>query len=811
MLQETARAFRRLMRAPRFTALCLLPMVLAFGGLGGLAGILKGLWLRSLDVHDPSRLVAVSAVDDRGRQGFISAAGIRALDEAQDVFESMAGYGGNGSGASLVELDGQLLRTAREVVTAEYFQVLGIKPLVGRFFTNQNDDDGVVISHQFWIRQLASDPGVIGRRLRVDGIELPIIGVTPPGNFAVQVQHAPEIILPLHVMPRLTRVKDSARSYYLLGRLRPNVTMRAAQQRLESLWPHVLEVTAAGATDNTTSLMQHLKWIHVTSARNGVSPLRNRYMQPLAVLLCLGGIVLVIACVNVGGLLSTRTIHRRGALSIELALGAPRASLVGGIFAEGLLLALAAAILSVPLAVWSGQLLRDVLWTGTLPLTMRLIPDTSVVLAMMGAAVLSAPAVSLPAIVLGLRHLRENDRHHARTIVIGTNRSARVLGVVQLALSLVLLFVGISFWNALSGLRSLDPGYSTEDFYSTRVAPVPGAQPPLDPASYFREMLDELSRLPGVESVALSHKFPVIAISDIPLTPVRGAGADRGQADLMTLVDFVSPEFFKMAGIQVVQGRGFAWSDDSTGAAVAIVNRSFARKLFRQEGASFGEQILVGVGNSAVLVRIVGIAQDASPGDVRISNLPSVYRPILQEPEYFTNPIVSVRGPGSGAEEHVRATIQRLGKHYPGAYTGIRQRIDQSMAMERLLFILSSFISGLALLLACLGLHSLLAYAIEHRLRELAVRMVLGASIATVRRIVLREGGVLVLVGLMLGVPLTLAVARVAGHLSPAISQVDRRALLIAVSLVLMSTGIAVAMPAVRLGRLNPVVVLRAE
>jgi predicted permease len=812
MVREIDRAFRRLMRVPRFAALCILPLALAFGGIGGLGGILNGLWVRSVDVFEPSRLVAISAVDDRGQQGFISMAGLRALSDAQDVLESLAGYGGNGASASLLELDGRLVRTSREVVTAEYFRVLGIKPLVGRFFSDDDREPVAVISHRFWAQQFASDPGVVGRVVGVDGVPVSIIGVTPPGDFAMQVQYAPAILLPLQLTPRLTGVPSAARSYYVVGRLKADVTLAAAQRRLESLWPHVLLASRAGATDRTTASMQRLVRIRVHSARHGISPLRNQYVRPLFLLLALGVVVLVVACVNVGSLLCARTIHREGTLGIELALGATTAGIVRGIIAEGLLVSLAAIVGSVPLAFWSATALRDILWTGTLPLTMTLTPDPSVFVVMVVAGVLGGLTASLPAILVWMRRRRGDIRNGGRTIVVGRSTVARLLAIVQLALSFVLVFVGASLWKDLAQLKSRDPGYITDEIYFARVAPHPGLQPPPDPNSYFRDVLRRLSTLKGVESVALSHRFPMISATGIPVTPVRAVGTASTRSDLMAFVDFVSPDFFAATGIRLLDGRTFSWSEDLRAPAVAIVNRAFARRLFADEKAALKGQIQVGRGPAGLAVQIIGIARDASPGDVRIVDLPIVYRPILQEPSFLVNPVVCLRGPGTGLlDRDVRATIEGFGRHYMGAYTAVRQEIAQSMAMERLLFLLASFVSGLAVLVASMGLYALLAYAIECRFRELALRMALGASSSIVRQLVIREGGLLVLAGLTLGIPLTLNLGRAAGHLSSAFSRFQPDAWLVALTVVLVSTALAVMVPAFRAGRINPVMALRSE
>jgi hypothetical protein len=347
----------------------------------------------------------------------------------------------------------------------------------------------------------------------------------------------------------------------------------------------------------------------------------------------------------------------------------------------------------------------------------------------------------------------------------------------------------------------------------------PGSERRSDMAAYQRDILERLSAVEGVSGAALSYAFPTITRtpSRMLLTPVSHLDAAAGAAESGAQAERVSPGFFDLLGIKVIRGRGFEWQDDQGHPAVVIINASLARQLFSGAGAdgdaaavAIGKRIRVGADPKAPAAEIVGVVTDASPGDVRLARLPTVYRPILQEPAFLQNPIFVLRARGTeGFAASVRRIVTASGRFYVVEVRSIEDQIARTMLTERTLVVLSSFVGGLSVLLAALGLYSLLAYSVGRRMRELALRMALGASHTAVRAMVIREGMTLAVLGLVVGMPLAVASGRLSrSYLEelPAASV----GLVVAVGAMLLAIGlIAVAAPARRAARTDPAVALR--
>ena len=665
MLREFRYAVRHLTRAPRFSILAIATLGLALAGTSALLSILNALVLRKVGGPEPDRLAVVTVANDRGQQGFVALSAFEELARGQDVFETMSGT--TGVVPSRVEIDGAITTIARESVTGSYHQMLGARTIVGRSISEDDDQQArpvVVISHGFWMTRFAGNPAIVGQPLRVERVPLTIIGVTAPEASSIGIDQEPEIVLPLRLMARLLNAPAASFPYYLVGRLRPGITLAAAEARLQLLWPEIVKATLTGPDQPRRRAMRGMEALGVASGAHGVSTLRKNYVRPLSLLLGLAVIVLAVACLNVGGLHLARMVSREGEFGVRLALGATRRDISRQLLAEGLLLSLAATVLAVPMSLSMIRSLVAMLWIGPLPLTVRLTPDGRVIAVMAIAALVCATIVSLPAVAFWRLRERQLGGRPSRTVLAGTSRTGKALIVVQMALSLALLFeAGLFTWQLLQ-LRAVDPGYRVDGVFLARPTAAPGVTPPAPDAATAsaKTLLERLAALEGVDTVALSVQFPTVNPERAALAPVRLASAADETGARSALIDFVSTDFFTLTGIPTIEGRVFTWQDDDVHPQVAIINATLARQLAGSRRA-IGTQFCIGPDADAKAVEVVGVVRDASPGDVRLAGMPIIYRPIFQERTYLRSAFVTLHARDSGRppKKNVRRTFGGLG------------------------------------------------------------------------------------------------------------------------------------------------------
>lgn len=328
--------------------------------------------------------------------------------------------------------------------------------------------------------------------------------------------------------------------------------------------------------------------------------------------------------------------------------------------------------------------------------------------------------------------------------------------------------------------------------------------------AYHREMLGQLAALGGVRGAALSNHFPFASAERVALVPIR-VEQGRGSPDGNALMETASPGFFELLGIGLLKGRTFSWDDGRDHPRVAIVNASLARLLFG-EGKAIGQRIRIGPSPQAPLIEIVGVVRDASPGDLRLSGLPMVYRPIVQEPADLQNPVIVLRTANMPAlAQNIRQTVESPGYAYVVSIKTVDEQIELTLATERTLVLLSSFVGGLGLLLAGIGVYALLSYNLSRRLREMGLRLALGASARELEAMILRQGLTLTAIGVVLGTPLALGTSRVARSLLNELPPASPVVLAGAAGVLLIVGILAALAPARRASGIDPATGLRAE
>lgn len=818
---DIAFAIRQIRRAPIFSAVVVLTFAIGVGALGALLSVLSALVLRPLTAPDPERLVSLSLVDGkRGQPRLMHFATYLELAQRQQVFDSVCAY--SGGGQFTTQPKEAFVAATIEAVTPEYFTIMGLRPFLGRFIgVDDMPPDAeparvVVLGHRYWRVHLGADPHVVGQSLRVDGVPLSIIGILPRQFQGLQIDAGADIVVPLSLVRRLgasaSDPSHPVRAWHAIGRLRDGIHIDEAREHIRLLWSSVRGTSVPATLSASERLDFPGQQIRVESAAAGFSGLRLRYARPAYLLVALAAVLLLAASSNLSGLLLARSVARRQQLATCLALGANRARLVRQIVSEVALLALAGAILAVPIAFVASAALGSLLWIGTVPLALQLSPDVLVVLAIGLVATTAGIVVSAgPAYVATNSHAcMVLDRSSG---VLGpSQRWGRALLVAQVALSVLLLFGAGLFARSLVNVRSIESGFQAEGLIWARLVSQPGGYRNLDAMTYIPELVRHVAGVPGIKSVGLSRFFPTYFAHTPPAETVGRPDRLGEQFEASAPMEVISPEFFETVGVPVLKGRTFSWHDHQNSPRVAIINESLEHLLFPSENP-IGKQIRIGVEPRRASLEIVGIVKNVTVGNIHRPNEPTVFVPMLQEPQLSRVPVLNLRT--SGDVTAVSAATQRavasLGREYVRNLYSLEEHIDESMLQERLLATISVAFATVSILLACLGVYALLAYAVAKRTREIGVRVALGASPATVLRMVLNESLLVTLLGAGIGIPMALLLGRLIASLLFEVSPYDPVTLMAAAGSFVCVGCLAGLIPAYRASAVDSAEALRSE
>jgi predicted permease len=810
---------RSLRRSPGFSSLVILTLMVSIGANTALFSVLNAVLLRRLPVAAPDRLAVISLVDPVGGQmRFVYLSAFTDFFARQHSFEALTPY--SGGGLFRTDVRSARLDAGVESATADSFALLGVRPFLGRLISSADVPSltqgaaVAVISHRFWQRQFGGDPGAVNDTITIDGFPLTIVGVTPPEFHGLQVDGGADVMVPLAMLRQFGGdLRRPHRARNAIGRLRPGVTLEQARAEAEALWPAVqIAAMPAGLSAVDQADLRRAR-VTVESIATGFSNLRTRYANPLTVLVGFAALLLAIGCLNLSGLLVARAIARSQQLAVRVALGASRLRLVQQQLVESLLLSATGTALALPLAWWVSRMLGVAMWDSAMPRAMSTTPDARVFGAAAAMAIVTGALVGILPAWVATRHSGEAAWRSARSTMAGTGRSGKILVIAQVALSLMVLASAGLFARTLANLRANDATFQTRRLLFTRLWIDPDDHRKHDDAAYYSTLVGDLSQLSGVESVGLSMYFPSYLTVPVPTDGVARADAvDSGNVQART--EITSPRFFDTVGITRLQGRDFTWDDTARGAPVAIVNAALARALY-PAGDAMGKHIRIGDKAAAEPIEIVGVVADAAVGNIREPHGPVVFRPLLQEPQRALVPIVHLRvagDPKAAGDALVRA-VASYGRHFVRTrmLNTLEEQVDHSLLQERLVAVVSSFFAGVTVLLACLGVYGLLAYAVARRTREIGVRIALGATRRSVLRMILGEGVVLAGVGVAVGIPCALAAGRFTRSLLYGLAPSDPTTIGIAAALFLTVGTAAGFWPAMRASSIDPTHALRQD
>ena len=819
---------RQLRLNPGFAAVAVLSLALGIGANTAIFQLVNAVRLRALPVERPEELAYIDFAKGSMRSGWFSTRSARFTyaqwEQIRDHRQPFSGVLAWSSTKFNLSAGGEARYAEGLFVSGDFFRVLGVQPVLGRTFAAGDDRLGcgsppAVISYGFWRREFLGSPDATGRTVMLDGRPFPIIGVTGPDFFGVEVGHRYDVAVPVCADPLFFedhkgRIPGQT-AWWLssMGRLKPGWTVERARTYLQTLSPGIMQATLPPAYRPDDAKRYLANKLDVTRGATGVSGLRREYESPLWLLLATTGLVLLIACANLANLLLARASVREREIAIRQAIGASRSRLIAQLLAESMLLSLAGTALGALAAQALSRGLIAFLSSPNNPVFVGLELDLRVLVFTAGVAVGTCLLFGLlPALRATRISPASAMRAGGRGLTEGRERFGlrRVLVVAQVSLSLVLLVGALLFVRSLEKLLAVDAGFRAEGITAVNLD--------LRPAHYakdrlplaYREVLDRLRAAPGVTSAA-----------QVLLMPVSGGGWDENTwADGSTAkhsdcyFNRVSPNYFRTMGTGFVSGRDFDDRDTVGGARIAIVNEAFARTIFggaNPLGRSF--RIEGPAGKPDPIFEVVGVVRNTKYYEIREDFMPIAFFPSAQDDNPGTEATFVVRGPASPGEM-TRSVASLVAQVHPGIgieFRALSDRIQESLLRDRLMAILAGAFGVLAAMLATLGLYGVIAYMVARRRNEIGVRVALGADRSRVVMLVLREAALLLAVGLAIGTGLALWTGRAAGALLFGLKPYDPASLAAAVLLLASVALLASYWPALRASRVEPMSALRAE
>jgi predicted permease len=823
-------SLRRLLNAPGFTALVVLTFALGIGANTAFFTIFDRTVLRRLPVEDPDRLVMVHAPGPN--RGFVTASKSEPFplshpmyEDIRDHAEKLAGVIGYYTTSVHATLGAQPERVTATLVTGTYFPVLGLEPAVGRLLTPSDDQTPgghpvVVLSHEYWQTRFAGDPQVLGRDLRINDAAMRVVGVAPPAFRGLDTDRVPAVFVPMAMKKTVTPtwdLLDSRRAIWLnvFARLSDGVSIDEAQSALNGLYAHLLRAELAEMPDSPERFRERFlaKTIQLLPGGTGASGFREVAATALKVLVTTSALVLLIACLNVANLLFVRATRRHKEMAVRLALGARRGRIVRQLVVEGAVLALLGAI--------AGLMVASV----TLPLLTRFVPDPEAQAALAGgvdarvlmyALALALACVAIASLAPAWHATRVSLSPALREGSGATSSSGQglrhTLVVAQVALCLALVFGAGLLGRTLARVATTSPGFPLEQLVSFSVTPVLSGYHDDGAVALVSRILDEVSAAPGVRTVAAAEE-PILANSTNQIT-VSVPGYEPGpDEDMNPVMNSVTPAFFETMGLTVQAGRGFDSRDTSTSQPVVIVNENFARHFFK--GDAVGRHIRARRGDRDIL--IVGVVSNYKHDSLRedparrMILFPYTQREAAGRLAGMTF-YARVQGSEAAAMSAIREAVRHVEPSLP--VYDVRTMADQrrqTMLAERSSAWVAGALAAIALLLAAIGLYGTLSHGVTQRLREIGVRLALGAEPRTIVGLVGSQAARLVLIGLVAGIPLAFALTTIVRSQLFGVEVYDPLAGGGTIAALLIVALLAAVLPARRAAATDPAATLRCE
>jgi len=835
-------SFRSFRKTPVFTAVAVLSLALGIGANTAIFTLLDQILLRLLPVKDPQQLVLLTM---RGRNygsnwggNSISYPMYRDFQDHNQVFSGM--FCRRSTYASL-GFGGQTERVAGEMVSGSFFQVLGVTAAMGRTFTPDDDriPSGhpiVVLTHQYWQTRFASDPGILGKTLAIDGHNMTVIGVTQQGFDGVELGYSPKFFVPIMMQPVLgfgdTHMLTERRNRWVnaFGRLKPGVSITQAKASLQPFMHSMLEMEvrdAAFAHASEYDRAEFLKcWMDVLPGSQGRAAFRHQLSSPLWVLMAITGTVLLIACANLANLLLARATGRQKEIAVRLAIGASRGRIVSQLMVESLCLSFLGAVAGLAFALWADQLLMAAyLGNDAAGLNISTTPDIRILGFTLAVTVVTGLVFGLvPALQATNPDVAPTLKDQGGAVVSGGAVGLRkALVVAQVTLSLLLLIGAGLFLRSLNNLRNLGPGFPVDRLVGFELDPTLNGYTFDRAKAFYQRLHENLSAAPGVQSVGFAS-MRILADNewDSGMT-VEGYTPPRAGSHPQPFMNMISPNYFATLGVPVVAGRDFTIKDalevqvdndrDHDEPSTVIINETFAKRYFAGRNP-IGYHIGFGTDpGTKTPMEVIGVVKDIKYTGLRDEIPEQAFVPYLSS-SYVGQMVVYVRTSMDPNQlfTAMRATVRQLDPNIPVySMRTTDEQIRNSLTTERLIASLSSVFGFLATLLATIGLYGVMAYTVARRTREIGIRMALGAVQGNVIWMVMREVLALVAIGVAVGVPAALGLTRLVKAQLFGLTAHDPLTIAAASVGLGLVACLAGYVPALRASRVDPIRALRYE
>lgn len=834
--QDIRYGLRMLGKNPSFTAVAVATLALGIGANTAIFSLINSVMLQSIPVRDPKQLVVLhwsarARPQNSGSSSFgdcqwskwsSDSAGscsfsypmFKEIRGHAEVFSNVAAF----AGPAQLDLsgNGEASIARGELVSGDYFQTLGVPAVAGRTIESADEKPGAeavaVLNYAYWQGAFGSAPDAIGKNIKLNGVPFTIVGVADPRFTRLTPGHMQDMWLPLSQVAPLRLHwgggPEKERSWWLvvIGRMKPGISMAQAESNVSLLFRNeIIREKQLKAEDNPQ--------VALMSAQKGLSGIRRQLSQPLFILMAAVGIVLLISCANVAGLMLSRAASREKEMAVRLALGAGRGRLIRQLLTESVLLSFAGAGLGVLIAYWGASGLAAFVSANRYSSflinaepDLRVLAFTVVVAALTGILFGLAPAFRGTRINVA-PVLKENAGSMSRASFAGSRRFGLGSGLVvaQVALSVIVLAGAGLIVRTLSKLKAIDPGFDTHNVLQFGINPtLTGYYKDDQVGLLYRELERRLSAVPGVSSV--SYSSDTLLDGSLWTSDMHIEGrADKSTVETQMLS--VGPDFFETMKIPLMTGRTLTAADAEPAHAAAIVNRAFVKRFLKNReplGLHFG-----GDDPKDPQYEIVGVVGDTKYADLREEVQPTAFIPLKDGEAHFA--LRTALSP-QALIPAVRRVVSDLDSNLPLFDVRTQtERIERLLFSERLLARLASLFGLLALLLACIGIYGLLSYEVARRTREIGIRTALGAQQRDVLRLVGAQGLVLVILGAVVGIVAAVGLTRPLRSLLFGVQPADPITFVAVCALLAIVGFVACYMPARRATRVDPMVALRYE
>ena len=799
-LRDSRHGIRLLTKSPLFTAAAIVSLALGIGANTAIFSLMDAVILRMMPVHEPERLVQF------GRD--LSYPLFRQFGKELHCFTDMFAQSSL-MGRRDVIFNEEPETVSTEIVSSNYYSVLGISALAGRTFDSEIDQSPepvAIISYAFWQRRFALDPTAIGRTFRWNGRVFTIVGVTPPEFHGVVPGTYPDITLPLSMAGEILDgpawlTSDSRNWLEVMGRLRAGYTIERAQAEVTAIYSRVTQAEAEHYRGNEFRRQRILaQRMPLEASGNGFDFLRFRFAEPLRLLMGIVALILLIACANLANLLLGRATTRRREIAVRLALGAGRGRVLRQMLAEGMLLATAAGVLGVFLAWWSANALVVMMSNGGERIALNLRPDLRI---LAFAASISAAACLLFSLAPAIQATRQGIQPALAEARSGARwRWGRGLIAAQVAISVLLVIGAGLFGRTLLRLYSIETGFHREDVI---LISVKIDRAGLQGHALRGRILESLRSMPGVASA--SFEMSPLSYKGWEASALVQGYTYGPNEDDQVHVSFIAEDYFRTLRTPVLLGREFSEHDTAMSQKVVVVNEAFARRYFQGQ-SPLGKWVSF-KGETGGRMEIVGMAKDIRSRSLQ-GNIPAtVYIDAMQASRPPTGAYL-VRGAGITAI--VDSALKRVdGKLRATDVRTLDENLSRSILRERMLGTLSGLFGALSLILVSVGVYGVMAFQVARRQKEIGIRMALGARPAQVSGMVLTETAVPVVAGVAIGVAGALGITRLAEKMLYGVAPTDPVTFAGASTLLILLALVAAYVPSRRASRLSPVDTLRCE